>query len=124
MMSFTMAWEILWALILGFWLPAVIQAVVPKEEMSRLSDNCSSVHIWRYQGDALIDFCQRFPRSCERLVGDPEVGIWPKSRLIGHVARHSSRKTGISVNSTNALPCFDFFGCDCGHLGRSVDLVA
>ena len=31
---------------------------------------------------------------------------------------------GLSVNSTNALPCFDFFGCDCGHLGRSVDLVA
>ena len=36
MMSFTMAWEILWALILGFWLSAVIQAVVSKEEMSRL----------------------------------------------------------------------------------------
>jgi hypothetical protein len=36
MMSFTMAWEILWALVLGFWLSAVIQAVVSKEEMSRL----------------------------------------------------------------------------------------
>jgi uncharacterized protein len=36
MMSFTMAWEILWALILGFGLSAVIQAVVSKEEMSRL----------------------------------------------------------------------------------------
>lgn len=36
MMSLTMAWEILWALILGFWLPAVIQAVVSKKEMSRL----------------------------------------------------------------------------------------
>jgi uncharacterized membrane protein YraQ (UPF0718 family) len=36
MMSLTMAWEILWALILGFWLSAVIQAVVSKEEMSRL----------------------------------------------------------------------------------------
>jgi uncharacterized membrane protein YraQ (UPF0718 family) len=35
MMSFTMAWEILWALILGFWLSAIIQAVVSKEEMSR-----------------------------------------------------------------------------------------
>ncbi len=35
-MSFTMAWEILWALILGFSLSAVIQAVVSKEEMSRL----------------------------------------------------------------------------------------
>jgi hypothetical protein len=33
-------------------------------------------------------------------------------------------ETGISVNSTNALPCFDFFECDCGHLGRSVDPVA
>jgi hypothetical protein len=36
MMSFTMAWEILWALILGFTLSAIIQAVVSKEEMSRL----------------------------------------------------------------------------------------
>jgi hypothetical protein len=36
MMSFTMAWEILWALILGLWLSAIIQAVVSKEEMSRL----------------------------------------------------------------------------------------
>jgi hypothetical protein len=30
MMLFTLAGEILWALILGFWIPAVIQAVVPK----------------------------------------------------------------------------------------------
>jgi uncharacterized membrane protein YraQ (UPF0718 family) len=36
MMSFTMAWEILWALILGFSLSAVVQAAVSKEEMSRL----------------------------------------------------------------------------------------
>src|SRR5713101_4780869 len=36
MMSFTMTWEILWALILGFSLSAIIQAVVSKEEMSRL----------------------------------------------------------------------------------------
>jgi uncharacterized protein len=36
MMAFTMAWEILWALILGFWLSATVQAVVSKEEMSRL----------------------------------------------------------------------------------------
>src|SRR5438309_7348016 len=36
MMSFTMAWEILWALVLGFSLSAIIQAVVSKEEMSRL----------------------------------------------------------------------------------------
>jgi len=36
MMSFTMTWEILWALILGFWLSAIIQAVVSKAEMSRL----------------------------------------------------------------------------------------
>jgi uncharacterized membrane protein YraQ (UPF0718 family) len=36
LMSFTMGWEILWALILGFWLSAVIQAIVSKEEMSRL----------------------------------------------------------------------------------------
>jgi uncharacterized protein len=41
MMSFAMAWEILWALILGFWLSAIIQAVVSKEEMSRLLPNDS-----------------------------------------------------------------------------------
>src|ERR1700734_1016367 len=35
-MALTMAWEILWALILGFSLSAVVQAVVSKEEMSRL----------------------------------------------------------------------------------------
>lgn len=36
MMAGIMAWEILWALILGFTLSAVIQAVVSKEEMSSL----------------------------------------------------------------------------------------
>ncbi len=35
-LSATMAWDILWALILGFTLSAVVQAVVSKEEMSRL----------------------------------------------------------------------------------------
>ncbi|NYF90841.1 permease [Tunturiibacter empetritectus] len=35
-MSLTMGWEILWALILGFLLSAVVQAVVSKEEMSGL----------------------------------------------------------------------------------------
>ncbi len=35
-MAGIMAWEILWALILGFALSAVVQAVVSKEEMSRL----------------------------------------------------------------------------------------
>src|SRR5437867_5574948 len=34
--SFGMFWEILWALILGFALSAVVQAVVSKEEMRRL----------------------------------------------------------------------------------------
>src|SRR5256885_13832223 len=35
-MSFSMFWEILWALILGFALSAVVQAVVSKSEMTRL----------------------------------------------------------------------------------------
>ncbi len=35
-MAFMMAWEILWPLILGFGLSAIIQAIVSKEEMSRL----------------------------------------------------------------------------------------
>ena len=36
MMAGIMAWEILWALILGFTLSVIIQAVVSKEEMSKL----------------------------------------------------------------------------------------
>jgi uncharacterized protein len=40
-MAFAMAWEILWALILGFSLSAIIQAVVSKEEMSKLLPNDS-----------------------------------------------------------------------------------
>src|SRR5216110_1495874 len=35
-MAFAMLWEILWPLILGFGLSAVVQAVVSKGEMSRL----------------------------------------------------------------------------------------
>src|ERR1700720_2295257 len=35
-MAFTMGWEILWPLILGFTLSAVVQAVVSHREMSRL----------------------------------------------------------------------------------------
>src|SRR6202521_3857313 len=35
-LTFAMTWEILWALILGFTLSAVVQAVVSKSEMSRL----------------------------------------------------------------------------------------
>jgi uncharacterized membrane protein YraQ (UPF0718 family) len=47
MMSFAILWEILWALILGFSLSAVIQAVVSKEEMSRLlPDDCLGICTW------------------------------------------------------------------------------
>src|SRR5438876_8080740 len=35
-MAFAMLWEILWALILGFGLSAVVQAVVQKEQMTKL----------------------------------------------------------------------------------------
>ncbi len=35
-MTGSMAWEILWALNLGFLISAVVQAVVSKEEMGRL----------------------------------------------------------------------------------------
>ena len=34
-MAFAMFWEILWALVLGFGLSGVVQAVVSKREMSR-----------------------------------------------------------------------------------------
>src|SRR6266704_4806394 len=40
--SFGMTWEILWALILGFALSAVVQAVVSKAEMTRLLPNDSA----------------------------------------------------------------------------------
>jgi uncharacterized membrane protein YraQ (UPF0718 family) len=39
--SFAMTWEILWALILGFTLSAVVQAVVSKAQMSRLLPDAS-----------------------------------------------------------------------------------
>ena len=35
-MAFAMGWEILWPLVLGFALSAVIQAIVSHREMSRL----------------------------------------------------------------------------------------
>src|SRR5205085_8057656 len=35
-MAFAMFWEILWPLILGFWLSGVVQAVVSKSEMTKL----------------------------------------------------------------------------------------
>src|SRR5215471_17567692 len=35
-MAFNMTWEILWALVLGFTLSGVVQAVVTKGEMNRL----------------------------------------------------------------------------------------
>src|SRR5713226_7075077 len=40
-MAFAMFWEILWALILGFGLSAVVQAVVSKREMTRLLPDAS-----------------------------------------------------------------------------------
>ena len=40
-MAFAMSWEILWPLILGFGLSAVVQAVVSKSEMTRLLPNDS-----------------------------------------------------------------------------------
>src|SRR5881398_1962663 len=46
-MAFAMFWEILWALILGFGLSAVVQAVVSKREMTKLlpDDSAKSITI-------------------------------------------------------------------------------
>src|SRR3989449_3594481 len=46
-MAFAMFWEILWALILGFGLSAVVQAVVSKREMTKLlpDDSAKSILI-------------------------------------------------------------------------------
>ena len=41
-MAFAMLWEILWPLILGFGLSAVVQAVVSKSEMTKLLPDDSS----------------------------------------------------------------------------------
>ena len=43
--SFAMTWEILWALILGFALSAVVQSVVSKAEMTRLLPDDSPRHL-------------------------------------------------------------------------------
>jgi len=54
--AFGMTWEVLWALILGFWLSAIIQAVVSKEEMSRLmpgqlaTNDSQQITFWRGTG--------------------------------------------------------------------------
>src|SRR6476619_8569604 len=40
-MAFAMLWEILWPLVLGFGLSAVVQAVVSKSEMTKLLPNDS-----------------------------------------------------------------------------------
>ena len=46
-MAFAMFWEILWALILGFGLSAVVQAVVSKREMAKVlpDDSAKSISI-------------------------------------------------------------------------------
>jgi uncharacterized membrane protein YraQ (UPF0718 family) len=45
--AFAMAWDILWALILGFLLSGIVQAVVSKGEMSRLLPDSSPRTILR-----------------------------------------------------------------------------
>jgi hypothetical protein len=45
-MAFFMFWEILWALILGFLLSAIVQAVVSTSEMSRLLPDDSPKTVW------------------------------------------------------------------------------
>jgi uncharacterized protein len=42
LMAFSMGWEILWALILGFFLSAMVQAVVTKKQMGKLLPDDSS----------------------------------------------------------------------------------
>jgi uncharacterized protein len=49
-LAFAMFWEILWALILGFALSGVVQAVVSKGEMSRLLPDDSPRSLWIASG--------------------------------------------------------------------------
>jgi hypothetical protein len=46
-MAFAMFWEILWPLILGFGLSAVVQAVVSKAEIVRLLPDDRPKTLWR-----------------------------------------------------------------------------
>jgi len=54
-MAIAMGWEILWPLVLGFALSAVIQAIISHREMSRLlpDDSPRSIGIARVLTDAL-----------------------------------------------------------------------
>lgn len=45
-MAFAMFWEIFWALALGFWLSAIVQAVVSKREIVRLLPDDSPRTLW------------------------------------------------------------------------------
>jgi hypothetical protein len=68
-LAFAMLWEILWALILGFALSGVVQAVVPEGEMSRLLPDdsparCASRPDWvRPPGRARMRRWRRLPAS-------------------------------------------------------------
>ena len=87
-MAFAMFWEILWVLILGFSLSAVVHAVVSKPELSRILGNDSpktlsiatalsaasaSMLLCRGRADA-IDFSER--RELRRMIQiDHQSGI-------------------------------------------------
>jgi hypothetical protein len=58
-MTFAMFWEILWALILGFGLSGVVQALISKKEMSRLLLDDSPKNIIR----ATVSGCDRLPEA-------------------------------------------------------------
>src|SRR6201987_4944295 len=65
-MAIAMGWEILWPLILGFTLSAVVQAVVSHQQMSRLlpDDRPRSILTALALGAGLLIFllCRRSPR--------------------------------------------------------------
>lgn len=46
-MSFTMVWEIFWALVLGFLISAIVQALVPKGVINKALPDSSLASLWR-----------------------------------------------------------------------------
>ena len=97
--SGSMTWEILWALILGFALSGVVQAVVTKGEMSRLLPDSSlrSIVIATALGAA--------SSSCSYAAVALARSIFHRGPISSRRWPSSSRRPIWSSNSALFLPC-------------------
>src|SRR5216684_7675785 len=99
-MAFAMGWEILWPLILGFAVSAVIQAVVSQREMSRLlpDDSPRSLGIALALG-AASSSCS-YAAVCDDLgLGD---GSDRKLRQVDHCASSGCGFSGLTSDWASA----------------------